>query len=175
MKRTLLAAAVGLSFIGAATAHAEGIVRMGDAKSPIATSVAVPAPADMVYVSGLTPAVVDATATTTAKFGGDTKVQATSVFNKLSDALKAQGFSLGDVVMMRVLLVGDPAMGGKMDFGGMMAAYVQFFGTADQPNKPARITSQVVSLVDPAMLVEIEVQAAKKPAMPAMAPMKKKK
>jgi enamine deaminase RidA (YjgF/YER057c/UK114 family) len=64
---------------------------------------------------------------------------------------------------MRVLLVGDPAKGGKMDFMGMMEAYKTFFGTAEQPNKPSRITSQVSGLVAGGMLVEIEVQAARKP------------
>jgi enamine deaminase RidA (YjgF/YER057c/UK114 family) len=63
--------------------------------------------------------------------------------------------------MMRVLLVGDPAKGGKMDFAGMMEGYNQFYGTAAQPNKTARITSQVAALVAPGMMVEIEVQAAK--------------
>jgi hypothetical protein len=33
---------------------------------------------------------------------------------------------------------------GKMDYAGMMAGYSQFFGTKDQPNKPARTTVQVV-------------------------------
>jgi enamine deaminase RidA (YjgF/YER057c/UK114 family) len=70
---------------------------------------------------------------------------------------------MGDVVMMRVLLVGDPAKGGKMDFPGMMESYKTFFGTAEQPNKPSRITSQITALVQPGMLVEIEVQAARKP------------
>ena len=46
--------------------------------------------------------------------------------------------------MMRVYLGADPAKGGKMDYGGMMAGYSQFFGTKDQPNKPARTTVQVV-------------------------------
>ena len=69
---------------------------------------------------------------------------------------------MADVVMMRVLLVGDPAKEGKMDFPGMMEAYKTYFGTATQPNKPSRITSQVASLVQDGMLVEIEVQAAKK-------------
>jgi enamine deaminase RidA (YjgF/YER057c/UK114 family) len=67
------------------------------------------------------------------------------------------------VVMMRVYLVGDPAKEGRMDFDGMMTAYKQYFGTVQQPNKPARITVQVASLVGPGMLVEIEVQAAAKP------------
>lgn len=164
MKRTLLAATLGLLALGATTAQAEGIVRAGDPKSPIGTSVTVPGDYEMIYVSGLVPALVkpDATPGDPIKYGGDTTAQTISVIGKLSDALVAQGYTLGDVVMMRVLLVGDPNKGGKMDFAGMMAGYTKFFGTPEQPNKPARITSQVVSLVDPAMLVEIEVQAAKK-------------
>ena len=63
--------------------------------------------------------------------------------------------------MMRVFLVGDPAMAGKMDFAGMMAAYSQFFGTTDQPNKPARTTVQVAGLASPGALVEIEAQAVR--------------
>ena len=62
--------------------------------------------------------------------------------------------------MMRVLLVGDPAKGGGMDFAGMMEGYTQFYGPLK--NKPARITSQVAALVRPGMYAEIEVQAAKK-------------
>ncbi len=31
-----------------------------------------------------------------------------------------------------------------MDYAGMMAVYTQFFGTKDQPNRPARTTVQVV-------------------------------
>ena len=64
---------------------------------------------------------------------------------------------------MHVYLVGDPAMGGKMDFGGMMAAYKRHFGTVDQPNRPVRATVQVAALVAPGFLVEIEVIAVKKP------------
>jgi enamine deaminase RidA (YjgF/YER057c/UK114 family) len=45
----------------------------------------------------------------------------------------------------------------------MMEAYKTFFGTAEQPNKPSRITSQITGLVQGGMLVEIEVQAARKP------------
>jgi enamine deaminase RidA (YjgF/YER057c/UK114 family) len=46
--------------------------------------------------------------------------------------------------MMHVYLGGDSAKEGKMDFAGMMAGYRQFFGTKDQPNKPARTTVQAV-------------------------------
>ena len=117
---------------------------------------------ETIYVSGLTPAGVNKDATGPAMFGGDTKTQTMSVLTRIQDTLKSQGATMADVVMMRVLLVGDPAKDGKMDFAGMMEAYKTFFGTAEQPNKPARITSQVATLVQPGMLVEIEVQAAKK-------------
>ena len=49
-----------------------------------------------------------------------------------------------------------------MDFDGFMAAYSQFFGTAEQPNLPARSTVQVAGLVQPGMLVEVEVQLVKR-------------
>jgi enamine deaminase RidA (YjgF/YER057c/UK114 family) len=162
MKRLTLAA--GLVLLCAGAASAQEITRTGPAVSPIAESVTVPAGYEMVYVSGLTPAVADPKAPpgTVAAYG-DTKTQAASVFGKLDAALKTRGMSLADVVMMRVFLVGDPAHDGKMDFAGMMAAYTTFFGTAAQPNKPARVTVQVASLVGPGMLCEIEVQAAHKP------------
>ena len=62
-----------------------------------------------------------------------------------------------------VFLVGDPAKGGKMDFAGMNSSWLKEFGTAAQPNKPARATVQVASLVGSTDLVEIEMVAVKKP------------
>lgn len=159
MKR-FVALAAGLCAL-AGTAHAQEVVHSGDPKSPIASVVTVPAGYDTIYVSGMTPPVIDEKATGVAKFG-DTKTQTMGVLGRIEAALKTQGATMADVVMMRVLLVGDPAKEGKMDFAGMMEAYKTYFGTATQPNKPARITSQVASLVADGMLVEIEVQAAKK-------------
>jgi len=92
---------------------------------------------------------------------GDTKTQTIAALRRIQTLLKDHGASLGDIVMMRVFLVGDPAMAGKMDFAGMMAGYSQFFGTSDQPNAPARTTVQVAGLAAPGALVEIEAQAAK--------------
>ena len=68
---------------------------------------------------------------------------------------------MGDVVMMRVYLAADPAVGGKFDSAGMNAAFSKFFGTPEQPNKPARSTFGVAALVAAGALVEIEVQAAR--------------
>jgi enamine deaminase RidA (YjgF/YER057c/UK114 family) len=42
-----------------------------------------------------------------------------------------------------------------------MAAYREFFGTAAQPNLPARSVMQVGALVAPGWLVEIEVTAVR--------------
>lgn len=159
MKRLVVLAAGLCALAGAA--HAQDIVRGGDPKSAIASVVTVPAGYDMIYVSGMTPPVIDEKATGVAKFG-DTKTQTLGVLGRIEAALKSQGATMADVVMMRVLLVGDPAKDGKMDFMGMMEGYKTYFGTAAQPNKPARITSQISALVADGMLVEIEVQAAKK-------------
>jgi enamine deaminase RidA (YjgF/YER057c/UK114 family) len=145
----------------ASSAQAQ-IVHVGPPTAAIAQAVAVPAGADMLYVSGITPPPLNAGAPagTPPQFG-DTKTQTAGILKRIEDILKSQGYGLGDVVMMRVYLVGDPAKGGKMDFPGMMEAYTQVFGTPAQPNKPARVTMQVASLVAPGMLAEIEVQAAR--------------
>jgi enamine deaminase RidA (YjgF/YER057c/UK114 family) len=74
----------------------------------------------------------------------DTQSQTVGILKDLQKFLESQKLTLGDVVMMRVYLGGDPAKDGKMDVAGMTAGYTQFFGTKDQPNKPARTTVQVV-------------------------------
>lgn len=152
--------ALGLSV----SANAEPITRVGPATSPISTAVTVPAGAKTLYVSGLLPSVADpaAPAGSIASYG-DTKTQTISTIKKIEEVLKAHGMGLGDVVMMHVYLLGDPDKGGKMDFAGMMAGYLQFFGTAEQPNKPSRATVQIAALAGPGYLVEIEVIAAKAP------------
>jgi enamine deaminase RidA (YjgF/YER057c/UK114 family) len=155
----LAAAACALLLAGAAQAQ---VVHIGPATAAIAQAVAVPAGADMLYVSGLTAPALNANASSgAAPEFGDTRTQTQAILKRLDETLRAQGFGLGDVVMMRVFLVGDPAKGGKMDFAGMMEAYTQAFGTAAQPNKPARVTVQVSALVQPGLLAEIEAQAAR--------------
>ena len=162
MPRTLLRALVlSLAFGTAGAAGAQNL-HVGPAASPIAQAVKVPAGSEMLYVSGITPPPLNpAAGQGAAPEFGDTKTQTIGILKRIEDILKAQGYGMGDVVMMRVFLVGDPAKGGKMDFAGMMEGYNQVFGTPAQPNKPARITMQITSLVQPGMLAEIEVQAAK--------------
>jgi enamine deaminase RidA (YjgF/YER057c/UK114 family) len=116
---------------------------------------------DMLYVSGQmgSPKTPADREKGTAAVWGTTTEQAESAFSKIRDLLKEQGLGMGDVVMMRVYMVAAPD--GKLDFAGMNAAYNKFFGTADQPNKPARTTVQVAALVTAGALLEVEVQAAR--------------
>jgi len=92
----------------------------------------------------------------------DTASQTIGLIQDIQKLLESQKLSLSDVAMMRVYLGADPAKGGKGDFAGMMAGYRQFFGTKDQPNKPARTTVQVVlPAADSGALVEIDLVAVR--------------
>ena len=143
-------------------AAAQSSVKHIQSKDPggIATGVWV---GDLLYLSGqlptaLTPA--DREKGTPAIYG-TTQAQAENVFSKIQNLLKEQGLGMGDIVMMRVYMAADPAMGNKLDFAGMNAAYNKFFGTIDQPNKPARSTVQVAALVAQGACIEVEVQAVR--------------
>ena len=162
MRRLILLAA-----LLAAPALAQDIRRVVPDGAAIAGSVEVPAGSRLVYVSGQVPDVADpnAPAGSVQRFG-DTATQARSVIRRIEGQLAEHGLGLRDVVMMRVFLVAPPGQG-RMDFAGMMMAYREHFGTAQQPNRPARSTMQVAGLVDPGWLVEIEVTAAA-PAQPQM-------
>lgn len=139
------------------------IRRVGAPQSAILSSAEVPAGSRLVYVSGTVPDPVDpaAPAGSVQRFG-DTAAQTRSVLRKIEAELAQHGLGLADVVMMRVFLVAPPGQP-RMDFQGMMTAYREFFGTAAQPNRPARSTMEVSGLVDPGWLVEIEVTAAATP------------
>ncbi|MCT2559284.1 RidA family protein [Tsuneonella sp. YG55] len=137
------------------------VTRAGPEGSPIAASVTIPPGATVVNLSGALASEADPSAPEgSVERYGDTEVQTRSVLRKLAAGLAAQGMGPEDVVMMRVYLVAPPGSD-RMDFGGMMKAYREMFGTAGQPNKPARVTVQVAALAAPQFLVEIEVQAAK--------------
>ncbi len=128
-------------------------------KSPIAIGVWA---GDTYYLSGqlaspIAPA--DEAKGTPAEYG-DTKTQAASVFAKIQKALQDQGLDMKDVVKMTVFLGPDPKTG-KLDFAGMQSEYVKYFGTKEQPNKPARSAFQVAALAAPWALLEIEVIAVK--------------
>jgi enamine deaminase RidA (YjgF/YER057c/UK114 family) len=160
---------LSLALLAAIPAHAQEIRRVVDPAStlPFATAVTVPAGAQFTFVSGTIADVANPDAPKGSLDAyGDTKTQAASILGKIEKALEKEGLSLGDVVKVNVYLVGDPKLGGKMDFAGLNAAYGQFFGTAAQPNKATRTTVQVAALPLPAALVEIEVTAARAAAKP---------
>jgi enamine deaminase RidA (YjgF/YER057c/UK114 family) len=152
-----------LLLVVASNSPAADIVRRPSPGFPIASSVTVPAGAELLFVSGTLADVANpgAPAGSVERFG-DTATQATSVLAKLEKQLQAAGMSMGDVVKMNVFLVGDPKKGGAMDFEGLMQAYSRHFGTEAQKNLPARTTVQVAGLPLPGALVEIEVIAAKR-------------
>ena len=159
MMKTIAALAMA-SVAMAGSAHAQVMVKhIQTEKSPIATGVWA---GDTFYLSGqladpVTPA---DTATGTAAVYGDTKVQAASVFAKIQKALQAQGLDMKDVVKLTVFLGPDPTTG-KLDFAGMQSQYVKYFGTPDQPNKPARSAFQVAALAAPWGLLEVETIAVR--------------
>jgi len=156
--------ALGIAMLAAAgVARAADIVHAQSDESPIAKMVTVPAGTTTYYLSGMTAPVADPNAPKgSVQAYGDTKTQTIGALTEIKKALAAQNLDMGDVVMMHVFLVGDPAKDGKMDFAGMMEGYKQFFGTKEQPNKPSRSTVQVAALAGPGYLVEIEVIAAHK-------------
>jgi len=158
MKKMVLAATMVLG--SAISTQAQTVVKhIQDEKGAIAKGVWA---GDTFYLSGqlaspITPA--DPAKGTPADYG-DTKTQAASVFAKIQAALKEQGLDMKDVVKMTVFLGPDPKTG-KLDFAGMQSEYMKFFGTKDQPNKPARSAFQVAALAAPWALLEIEVIAVK--------------
>ncbi len=161
--RSLVIGGLMVACLSASESFAQGgIVRTGPAEAAIAATVALPADAKLVYVSGTVPDPVkaDAPPGSVERFG-DTEAQTRSVLGKIEGLLKAQGLGMGDVVMMRVFLVAPPGQK-AMDFAGMMRGYRAYFGTPQQPLKTARSTMQVAGLVDPGWLVEIEVTAARR-------------
>ncbi|ROM52158.1 hypothetical protein BK649_14820 [Pseudomonas canadensis] len=129
---------------------------------PISQTVTVPASASLIFVSGTLPDLHDANAPAgTPAAYGNAEIQTVSVFNKIRKILRQQDLDLGDIVQLRVFLVGAEETGGKLDFAGLQAGYTQFFGTPEQPNKPARTALQVVALPLPGALVEVEAIAAR--------------
>ena len=162
MKKATL---IGLLFIGSACANAD-VTRYplpNNSTFPIAQAVEVTPDTTIIYHSGTTPGAANPDAERGSRtYYGDTETQALSVFSKMEQSFAKLGVGFGDVIKMTVFLVGDPEMGGRMDFGGFMKAYSLYFGTEEQPNKPARSAFQIAGLAGgPGMLVEVEVVIAR--------------
>lgn len=129
---------------------------------PIAQAVEVPAGQNIIFLSGVGPEIADKSAPKDSPSAyGDTKTQTLSALKTIEANLKSMGLGMKDVIKMQVFLVGDPALGGKMDFAGLMESYRKFFGTTEQPNLPSRSAIKVAGLANPGWLVEIEVTAVR--------------
>lgn len=161
MKKVLL---IAMTFVASACANAD-VTRHplpNNSTFPIAQAVEVTADTTIVYHSGTLPSPANPDAEQGSReFWGDTEAQANSVFENMAASLEKLGLDFGDVIKMTVFLVGDPEMGGRMDFGGFMAGYSKHFGTEAQPNKPARSAVQVAALARPNVFVEVEVVLAR--------------
>jgi enamine deaminase RidA (YjgF/YER057c/UK114 family) len=159
------AAFMAAAFLGSLQANAdEPVSRLPLADNnpfPIAAAVSVSAGTDLYYLSGAVPPVInkDAPKGSTAAYG-DMETQTTNALTSIKGTLERLGLGLGDVIKMTAFLVADPDSK-KLDFDGFMTGYKKYFGTPEQPNKPARSAVQIAALVAPGALVEIEVVAAK--------------
>ena len=143
-----------LALLGAALfasgANAADVVHNQEmAKAPFASSTMVPPGYNTYYISG-----------STGK-GGDTAEQTAAALAGLKAQMAKLGLTFGDIVQAHVFLAADPKTG-KMDFAGMNSSWFKEFGTAEQPNKPARAAFQVAALAGGDALVEIEFIAVKK-------------
>jgi enamine deaminase RidA (YjgF/YER057c/UK114 family) len=144
-------------------ANAEsGIIRYVASGARLAQAVEISPEVRTIYFSGMVPPMANPSAPRDSRaMWGDTRTQTIAIFTRMQETLAARGAGLGDIIKMQAFLVGDPEKGGQMDFAGFTEGYAQFFGTADQPNVPARSVMQVVALANPGWLVEIEVTVAK--------------
>ena len=168
MKLTALTLAAALAACASAASAADIARVYASPEAAIASLTRVPAGYDLVFLSGATPGVRG------QPLPAGTEAQTLDVLTKLQNLLKDQGMTMGDVVVMRVFLGVDPDKGGHADRAGMNAAFKTFFGTAGQPNRPARTTVAVTDM-NPGAFVEIDAIAAKKPeAAPAPAKHHKK-
>jgi enamine deaminase RidA (YjgF/YER057c/UK114 family) len=161
LKKTALLGSLAAALLCGAVANAwaQGIQRIygENAASPIAAAVSVPAGYTTYYISGALPKPVTPAANGQPAVFGDTAAQTRSVLDSLKETMAKMGISFGDVVAAHVFL------SETADFAAMNKVWGTEFGTAAQPNKPARAAFRTYALVLPGADLEIEFIAAKKP------------
>lgn len=136
------------------SATAQEIVREGEGRL-FYNTILIPAAADTLYLSGS-----GASPQADGSYG-DMEQQTVDTFNKFKAILEEAGWSMSDIVQVRVFgVAGDD---GEFDFAGFNRGYQQFFGTAENPMKPVRSVVEVADLVVDGWLVEIEIRAARIP------------
>ncbi|MSR11694.1 MAG: hypothetical protein EXR84_07835 [Gammaproteobacteria bacterium] len=141
-----------LAIVG--TASAQEIVRTGEARN-FYNNIFIPAGAETLYLSGAgAQQKADGT-------WGDMEQQAIDTLGRFKETLESQGWSMADIVQVRVFAVAGAD--GVLDFDGFNRGYQQFFGTTENSMKPVRSFLQIAGLVVPGWLVEIEIRAARMP------------
>jgi len=158
-KTVLLGSLASALLIGAVSAASAQMVERINPPIPgvsIASGTAVPSGYMTYYLSGALPTPVTPAANGKPAVFGDTAAQTRSVLDNLKAVMDKFGIGYGDVVAAHVFL--DP----KADFMAMNKVWATEFGTAAQPNKPARATVYVHALVAPGALLEIDFTAVKK-------------
>ncbi|MCZ4257008.1 Rid family hydrolase [Sulfitobacter sp. G21635-S1] len=129
-------------------------------KAPWAEAVEVPPNASLLFVSGQVPPVVDPDADPDDRAAyGDTRTQTAGVLRTIEQIVTRKGYEMGDIVKLVGYLCPDPDKGGEIDLDGFGDAYRDYF-KVDGP-LPARTRVQVVQLMNPAWLVEIDVILAR--------------
>ena len=136
------------------------VIRFDRAGAPILKGVKVPAERDMYFASGIVAYPKDESkpAGDRERFG-NTYEQSVSALKRIEEYLGEEGLTLKDVVAMKVYVAPDPLNNNKPDFDGWFKAYGEFFNNDSNPNKVARSTIGVYTLVNPDVLVEVEVRA----------------
>jgi enamine deaminase RidA (YjgF/YER057c/UK114 family) len=141
----------------AATAQAQEIKRdVANPNALFASVVGVPPGYTLYFVSGALPAPVTPAANGQPANYGDTTAQTQSVMAALHKSMAASGLSFNDIVKATLF------MGPDLDFAAMNKVWLTEFGTAAQPNKPARAAFHVQALAVPGAQLEIEFICAKK-------------
>lgn len=138
----------------AVSSSAQEIVRTGEGRN-FFNNIFIPAGAETLYLSGS-----GADPLADGSYG-DMEQQTVDTFNKFKATLEEQGWSMADIVQVRVFgVAGDD---GTFDFAGFNRGYQQFFGTEENPMKPVRSVVEIADLVVDGWLVEIEIRASRMP------------
>lgn len=169
-KLTKIAIALFISSMTALTANAQMIERTS--KGFLDPGIVIPAGAETFYMSGkgnhawgegcMTRD--ERAAKGDACKPGDMYEQGKAVFAAFKTQLEDAGWSLSDVVMLRIY--GVPGEDDKVDSGAFNKAYFEYFGeksTSGNTNLPSRTFVGIHSLVVPGWLVEVEARAIRMP------------
>lgn len=169
-KLTKIAVALLISGAASLTANAQEIERTS--QGFLDPGIAIPAGAETYYMSGKGNHAWGEGCQTrderTAKGDecqpGDMYEQGKAIFASFKAQLEEAGWSLSDVVMLRIY--GVPGEDGNVDSGAFNRAYREYFG-ADavngNTNLPSRTFVGIHSLVVPGWLVEVEARAIRMP------------